>query len=247
MPSESPLRPNLLKGALAVYPTHTPGSQPSALIIFQFNPEAMKRTLAHRAAPAPNQGNSGAAKEDVLRVAGPPLETISITVDLHAADQLAEPDANTAVAENGLHPALATLELLMYPPTLNAQKIEEQAALGQVQVSPADLPLVLLIWGRSRVVPVKLTSFAISEDAFDTRLNPIAAKVELAVKPEGPWIDAKSIVKVMATKAPMGSTLHFRASGENAQGALDALSALMDRDFDDGGDAKQPAGAPADG
>ena len=70
----------------------------------------------------------------------------------------------------------------MYPPTLNAQKIQEQAARGQVQVSPADLPLVLLIWGKSRVVPVKLTSFAISEDAFDTRLNPIAAKVELGMQ-----------------------------------------------------------------
>jgi len=74
-----------------------------------------------------------------------------------------------------------------------------------------------------------------------------AAKIELAVKPEGPWIDAKSIVKVMATKAPMGSTLHFRASGDNAQGALDAIVALMDRDFDEGSDAKKPAGAPADG
>ena len=73
------------------------------------------------------------------------------------------------------------------------------------------------------------------------------AKIELAAKPEGPWIDAKSIVKVMATKAPMGSTLHFRASGENAQGALDAIIALIDRDFDEGSDAKQPAGAPADG
>jgi hypothetical protein len=182
MPSESPLRPNLQKGALAVYPTHTPGSQPSTLIIFQFNPEAMKRTLAHRAAPAPTAGKSGAAKEDVLRVAGPPLETISLTVDMHASDQLAEPDQNGAVAEHGLHPALATLELLMYPPTLNAQKIQAQAARGQVQVSPADLPLVLLIWGKSRVVPVKLTSFAISEDAFDTRLNPIAAKVELGMQ-----------------------------------------------------------------
>lgn len=184
MPSESPLRPNLLKGALAVYPTQTPGSQPSALIVFQFNPEAMKRTLAHRAPPAPNQGSTGAAKEDVLRVAGPPLETINITVDMHAADQLAEPDAsgNSAVAEHGLHPALAVLELLMYPPILSAEKIEEQAAQGQVQVSPADLPLVLLVWGRSRVVPVKLTSFAISEDAFDTRLNPISAKVELGLQ-----------------------------------------------------------------
>jgi hypothetical protein len=182
MPSQSPLRPNLQKGALAVYPTHTPGSQPSSLILFQFNPESMKRTLAHRAAPAPAAGASGAAKEDVLRVAGPPLETISLTVDMHAAEQLDDPDGNGIVAQHGLHPALATLELLMYPPTLNAALIEQQAASGQVQISPADLPLVLLVWGKSRVVPVKLTGFAISEDAFDTRLNPISAKVELAMQ-----------------------------------------------------------------
>lgn len=73
------------------------------------------------------------------------------------------------------------------------------------------------------------------------------ARIRLATNPEGPWIDAKSIVKVMATKAPMGSTLHFRASGENAQGALDAILALIARDFDEGSEAKQPAGAPADG
>jgi hypothetical protein len=182
MPSTSPLRPNLQKGALAVYPTHTPGSQPTTLIVFQFNPESMRRTLAHRAPPVPPDGKTGAAKEDVLRVAGPPLETINMTVEMHAADQLEEPDENSAVAQNGLHPALATLELLMYPPTLSAQKIEEQAARGAVQVSPADLPLVLLIWGKSRVVPVKLTSFAISEDAFDTRLNPVSAKVELGLQ-----------------------------------------------------------------
>jgi len=182
MASESPLRPNLQKGALAVYPTHTPGSQPTSLIIFQFNPESMRRSLAHRAPPAPSSGNTGAAKEDVLRVAGPPVETITLTVDMNAGDQLAEPDANAAVAEAGLHPALATLELLMYPPTLSAAKIEEQAANGQVQINPADLPLVLLVWGKSRVVPVKLTSLAVAEEAFDTRLNPIAAKVELGLQ-----------------------------------------------------------------
>lgn len=182
MPSEFPLRPNLQKGALAVYPTHTPGSQPSMLIVFQFNPDTMKRTLAHRTPSAPNQGSTGAAKEDVLRVAGPPVETINLTVDMHAADQLAEPDQNGVVAEHGLHPALATLELLMYPPTLNAQAIEAQARRGQVQVNPADLPLVLLIWGKSRVVPVKVTSFSVSEEAFDTRLNPIAAKVDLGLQ-----------------------------------------------------------------
>ena len=138
----------------------------------------------HRAPPAPAEAKVGTAKEDVLRVAGPPLETITMTVDMHAADQLDAPDddQNTAAAQHGLHPALATLELLMYPPTLNAQKIEQQASQGTVQVSPADLPLVLLVWGKSRVVPVKLTSFSISEDAFDTRLNPISAKVELGMQ-----------------------------------------------------------------
>ena len=182
MPSESPLRPNLLKGALAVFPTQTPGSTPSAVILFQYNPESMKRTLAHRAPTTQNEGNTGAAKEDVLRVSGPPLETITLSVDMHAADQLEEPDQNLNVAQNGLHPALATLELLMYPPTLDAQTIAQQAANGQVQVSPADLPLVLFIWGKSRVVPVKLTSFSVSEEAFDTQLNPIAAKVDLSMQ-----------------------------------------------------------------
>jgi hypothetical protein len=179
--SVSPLRPNVQKGALAVYSSPTPGSSPR-FIVFQYNPESMKRTLANRAAPAPTSGATGAAKEDVLRVAGPPVETINLSVDMHAADQLADPDQFPDVAQDGLHPALATLELLMYPPTLNAMAIEAKAKAGTVQVSPADLPLVLLIWGKSRVVPVKLTSFAISEDAFDTRLNPIAAKVELGLQ-----------------------------------------------------------------
>jgi len=167
-----------------VYPTHTPGSQPSNVIVFQFNPESMRRTLAHRAPPAPADSKQGTAREDVLRVAGPPLETIIMTVDMHAADQLDEPDdaANGATAQHGLHPALATLELLMYPYTVNTQKVEQQAAQGTVQVSNVDVPLVLLLWGASRVVPVKLTSFSITEDAFDTRLNPIAAKIELGMQ-----------------------------------------------------------------
>ena len=86
------------------------------------------------------------------------------------------------MAEHGLHPALATLELLMYPPSRDAQRLEQEAKKGKVQVSPADLPLVLLVWGQSRVVPVDLTSFSITEEAFDPRLNPIRAKVELGLR-----------------------------------------------------------------
>jgi phosphocarrier protein len=72
------------------------------------------------------------------------------------------------------------------------------------------------------------------------------AKIELAVSADGPWIDAKSIVKVMATKVPAGSVLYLRASGDGADVALEALIGLIDRDFDDHG-AKVPEQDRADG
>jgi phosphocarrier protein len=59
------------------------------------------------------------------------------------------------------------------------------------------------------------------------------AEVEVALSVDGPWIDAKSIVKVMAAKAPKGTMLHLRASGEGAESALKALVELVERDFDE--------------
>jgi phosphocarrier protein HPr len=59
------------------------------------------------------------------------------------------------------------------------------------------------------------------------------AEVELALAPDGPWIDAKSIVKVMAAKAPKGTVLHLRAAGDRATEAVEALKALVERDFDE--------------
>jgi phosphocarrier protein len=60
-----------------------------------------------------------------------------------------------------------------------------------------------------------------------------ASRVELALATEGPWIDAKSIVRVMATKAPQHAVLHFRAEGDDAERAVDALVALVAGDFED--------------
>src|SRR5436305_14285007 len=133
MISDPPRSPRLFKGALAVYPSQTPGTQPK-VIVFQYNPEQLKRTLAARTQP-PDKGNSGGAKEEALRVFGPPIETLNMTVALSAADQLEDPDTNRAVVENGLQPALATLELLMYPSTDTAQAQKQQASQGKVQVT----------------------------------------------------------------------------------------------------------------
>ena len=61
------------------------------------------------------------------------------------------------------------------------------------------------------------------------------ARVELAISDVGPWVDAKSIVKVMATKAPQGAVLLLRAEGHDAADAVAALVALVERNFDEGG------------
>ena len=60
------------------------------------------------------------------------------------------------------------------------------------------------------------------------------AYADLGLTPEGPWVDAKSIVKVMATRAPKDSTIYFRAEGNDAKAALEALVTLVDGDFQDG-------------
>jgi phosphocarrier protein len=68
---------------------------------------------------------------------------------------------------------------------------------------------------------------------FTKLAKTFAAQVEVALAPEGPWFDAKSIVKVMAAKAPKGTRLHLRASGDGASNAVEALVALVERDFDE--------------
>jgi len=56
--------------------------------------------------------------------------------------------------------------------------------------------------------------------------------VALGVSADGPWIDAKSIAKVMAMKTPSGVTLYFEAEGSDADGAVAALVALVAADFE---------------
>jgi hypothetical protein len=180
MPSDFPGSPRLLKGALVVFASQKRGPPPT-VVAFQYNPEQLSRSLAQRAAP-PNPSSVGGAREDAFRVLGPPVETINLSVVLDAADGLEQPEQNVEVAVNGLHPALAALELLLYPPSTQVLMNRTLAKAGSVQISPADLPLTLLAWGKARVVPVRLTSFAVTEEAFDPKLDPIRAKVDLGMQ-----------------------------------------------------------------
>ena len=66
-----------------------------------------------------------------------------------------------------------------------------------------------------------------------------AASMEFSLDAGGPWVDAKSPVKVMRFKAAKGATLHFRAKGSDAGAALAAILALVERGFDTAGDEAQ--------
>jgi len=181
-PAESKVRPAALqRGALRVYADHEAGA-PSSTIVFQYNPENLRRTLALRA-PTPDPKAAKGAKQDVFAAAGPPVETINLTVELDAADQPAEPgQQRTGEEYGGLSPVLARLELLLYPATAQVKEREQQAKQGTAHAKPLKIPMVLLVFGRWRTVPVIITSFSISEEHFDTRLNPIHARVELGFR-----------------------------------------------------------------
>jgi phosphocarrier protein HPr len=58
-----------------------------------------------------------------------------------------------------------------------------------------------------------------------------AANVWIGLAEGGPWIDAKSIARVMAMKTPNNATLYFAADGEDAVDAVSALVQLVERDF----------------
>jgi len=49
-------------------------------------------------------------------------------------------------------------------------------------VVPPLAPFTLFIWGPKRVLPVRLTDFTITEEAYDVSLNPIRAKVSLGLR-----------------------------------------------------------------
>lgn len=180
MPSDFPRSPKFLKGALVAYKSQFIGALPN-IIVFQYNPERLSRSLSHRMEIAEKK-DIGEAKSETYRTSGPPVETIDITVTIDATDQLAEPGTHPLAVTKGIHPTLAALELLMYPPIDQFIQMTTLAAAGSAQLSSADIPLVLFVWGPSRVLPVRLTRFSVTEKAFDQQLNPIRAEVTLGMK-----------------------------------------------------------------
>ncbi len=160
-----PGSPRLQKGAIIGLDPFNPLA---SVVIFQYNPVTLTRTLTPKV--------EGGTDNKPMRISGPPGESISLDLIINAADQLEKGDAT------GLYPALASLEMLLYPKSAQVILNEALKVMGVIEVIPPEAPLTLFIWGVKRVVPVRITQFTITEEAFDPDLNPINATVRLSLQ-----------------------------------------------------------------
>jgi len=167
-----PRSPRLLKGAIVGI---DPLNPLASVIVFQYNPETLTRSLT-----TPDAGGGGKARSEALRLKGPPEETVTLDVEVDATDQL-EKGERTAVSM-GIYPQLSALEMLLYPKSAWVVANTALMALGTIEIVPPEAPMTLFIWGPKRIVPVRLTSFSITEEAHDVNLNPIRAKVSLGLR-----------------------------------------------------------------
>jgi hypothetical protein len=174
--SASPISPRLVKGGIVTMDPDTSAVQ--SVIALQYNPDSLSRTLQIQAVP----GGQDGVRVDALRLRGPAIETIKLEAELDATDQLEFPKKNPTTVQYGLHPQLAQLEMLVNPSVETLLSDDNMANNGTLEIIPLEQPLTLFVWSINRVVPVRLTDFSVTEEAFDTNLNPIRAKVSLGFR-----------------------------------------------------------------
>jgi hypothetical protein len=144
------------------------------VILFQYNPDTLTRTLKPRA-----PGGEG-ARSEAQRLTGAPEETIKVDIDIDATDQLEKGDG--IATSLGIYPQLSALEMLVYPKSALVIANTVLLAGGVIEIVPPTAPLTLFIWGAKRILPVRLNEFSITEEAHDPSLNPIRAKVSLGLR-----------------------------------------------------------------
>lgn len=166
-----PGSPKLLKGAIVSIDLPNPLA---SVIVFQYNPDTLTRTLEAQAAESQND------RSEVLRLKGAPIENISLDVEFDATDRLEK--AESTAVDMGVYPQLSALEMLIYPKSALVLANTVLLAAGTIEVIPPTAPFTLFVWGPKRVLPVRLASFSITEEAYDANLTPIRARVSLGLR-----------------------------------------------------------------
>jgi hypothetical protein len=165
----------LVKGGIVQVDVTT--GRPIRVIALQYNPDSLTRTLQVQAS-----GADGADRSQALRLKGAAIETLKLEAEIDGTDRLEFPDQNPDTVALGIHPQLAALEILVHPTSAALQTNESLASAGVLEILPLQAPLTLFVWSKQRVVPVRVTDLSVTEEAFDTALNPVRAKVSIGMR-----------------------------------------------------------------
>ncbi len=190
--TQSPL---LLKGAIIQFSAPLLVPVPN-IIVFQYNPETMTRTVTPWRRSSSEGGGGGAeCSKDTARAVNPhaqpidPEQTVSLTLELDATDDLEDPSNNGTAVIAGVADRLAALELLLYPQGTTAlgsviNAVSSTLGRGSVidVVPRTTVPVILFYWGPGLIVPIRIESFSVEEQAYSPTLFPIRAKVSLQMK-----------------------------------------------------------------
>jgi hypothetical protein len=206
----------LLKGGIVLVNFDTGAVE--RLIPLQYNPETLTRTLQVQGV-----GPESGPHVDQMRLKGPPIETFKLEVALDATDDLDAGDPLAVAA--GIQPHLAALETVIYPSSTQLQQANAMAQNGTLEIVPMDAPLTLFVWSKERIVPVKITEFSITEEMFDSNLNPIRVKINLSLRvltiddiqyssvAGSIYLTYQQRKEQLAASAPAGSLSAFGISG----------------------------------
>ena len=173
MSSFPPLAPQLLKGGIALLDPTTGAVQ--SVIALQYNPDTLTRSFQIKGA-----GSETGDRIEALRLKGPPVEPIKVEAEIDATDLLEVGDPQTM--QYGLHPVLAQLEVIVCPPSATLQANNDMAASGSLEIVAVEAALTVFVFGPKRIAPVRITELSVTEEAFDTNLNPIRAKISLTMR-----------------------------------------------------------------
>jgi hypothetical protein len=161
-----------LRGALVVM-----GSSGGAakVVVFQYNPANIRRKLEPQMI-----GGESQSRSSPMTYTGAPRETIDADIEVDAADQ--DAFATASSTSSGIAPQLAAIEVVLYPSSSSVTTSQALLDAGTLEIGPYVAPTTLFVWGSHRIVPVKIVSYSVTEDAFDTELNPIRASIQLSMQ-----------------------------------------------------------------
>ncbi|HEX7843729.1 MAG TPA: hypothetical protein VF469_39920 [Kofleriaceae bacterium] len=175
-------QPKLLRGALV---DSNLLSLPPLIVPFQFNPETIQRQRSATVRDLPSrigreqQTPRNEAMGEAQSTLAPP-ETLTMDIRLDATDALDQGDA--IAGQFGVLPALSALELMIIPrgQSLFAGLLGLSANFGFGDRQST--PVLIFVWGRQRVYPVRLTELSINEQEYNPSLCPTRVTVGVTMQ-----------------------------------------------------------------